>query len=141
VALARQLATTAGKAIQLTEGDVRRIPAAERLPWLLDLAGEHDILPPSFALEQAERAYAVLSANVRSTELYRPRPLAVPTVLFRAAVQPPEAESLPALGWERWIKEPVEVIPTQGDHGALLRTPAVADLAEAILARIKVAVL
>jgi thioesterase domain-containing protein len=134
VALARQLATTAGQAIQLAENEVRRIPEAERLPWLLRLAGERGILPSSFSLEQAERAYAVLSANVGATERYRPKPINVPTVLFRAAVQPPEAEPLPALGWERWITEPIEVITTAGDHGALLREPGVAGLAAAILA-------
>jgi thioesterase domain-containing protein len=121
---------------------LRSLPEAERLPWIVDRARSAGILPEGFALEQARRDWEVFRAIVRAIEGYaRPEPLPVHAVLYRAAVQPSNAQDpRPALGWDRWIASPpegrLEIIPVDGDHYAVVREPLVGIVAREMAGRL-----
>jgi thioesterase domain-containing protein len=137
--LVHDFAGVVGQSFEVSQDDLRRLPAEERLDWILDLARRSNILPESFVSEQARRHWEVFRANVRAVESYvpaAPEELPLRTVLFRATTQPPQAEGRPALGWDAWIAGPLEVVPLEGDHYSLVRDPAVRDLAREIAARL-----
>ena len=137
--LANDFGGQAGRRLTVPLDELRRIPAADRLDWILAQARSAGALPETFAPEQARRHWEVFRANVRAIESYvPPEPLAVPTVLFRAAVQPAEAQDRPALGWDPWIAGPLDVIPLEGDHYGVVTEPLVRHVAHEVAERLAV---
>ncbi len=137
--LANDFGAQAGQRLTVPVDELRRIPAAERLDWILTQAQSSGVLPASFAPEQAHRYWEVFRANIRAIESYvPPEPLPVPTVLFRAAIQPTAAQDRPALGWAPWIAGPLEVIPLEGDHYEVVSEPLVRNLAHEVAGRLAV---
>jgi thioesterase domain-containing protein/NAD(P)-dependent dehydrogenase (short-subunit alcohol dehydrogenase family) len=76
------------------------------------------------------RVFEVLQATGQALKAYKPRACSIPTVLFRAAEQPPWAPPGSTLGWNEWIKGPLEVREVPGDHYTMVRKPHVQALAE-----------
>ncbi|HKV09099.1 MAG TPA: amino acid adenylation domain-containing protein [Thermoanaerobaculia bacterium] len=134
--LVRDLGGTLGKSFQLPLEDLRARAPEERLDRVLELAREAGALPATADPEQLRRQWQIYERNVRLLEGYVPQascPLS--GALFRAAVQPPEAEGR-TLGWDRWIAGSLEVVDVPGDHWALVRNPGVEGLARGVEERL-----
>jgi len=132
----REIAGAAGKSLDMPLDELRRIPAGERLDWVMDTARKLEILPASFSPEQARWHWDVFRANVRAVEVYRPERQPLRTVLFRATCQIHDAEGKPSLGWARWITGRLEVVAVEGDHYDVIREPAVELVARGISDRL-----
>ncbi|HSF38843.1 MAG TPA: condensation domain-containing protein, partial [Thermoanaerobaculia bacterium] len=134
--LVQDLGGALGKSLHLPVDELRAIAAEERLDWVLKLARRTQVLPETADAGQIHHQWRVYRSNVRNFEGYVPAaPCPVPALLFRATVQPPEAEGR-RLGWDRWIAGPIEVVDVPGDHWALVRNPAVEELARGLEERL-----
>lgn len=76
----------------------------------------------------------ILAAHRLARSRYRPGPFAGPTVLLRAATASPEADALPALGWDRVVGRSLSVQRVAGDHGSMLKPPHATGLGATIIA-------
>jgi thioesterase domain-containing protein len=78
------------------------------------------------------RLYRVFAAHDRALRRHRPRAWQGPTVLLRAAEQPPDLALLPDLGWGAALGRAVTVLTLPGNHYSLVREPAARQLAQAL---------
>ncbi len=141
---ARDLAGLAGRELPAAAGGRERLDAATPFAAAFARAQAAGLLPADLDLAATRRLYASFRANLRRLQRYTGAPYPGRVTLFRAATPPPpapgagDAESGPAgaaLGWEA-LAAAVEVEPIAGDHYALVRPPAVEELARRISARL-----
>jgi amino acid adenylation domain-containing protein len=84
-----------------------------------------------------EELFRLFSRNILASLRYRPRPVAVPTLLFRTSKRAfddfPDPARMPALGWDAVIPRAlIEIEEVPGDHYSILRSPAVDRIAAAL---------
>jgi amino acid adenylation domain-containing protein len=126
----------AGRGLRLPVAELRRIPPAERLDWILATARQRRLLPATVGREQLRRFWHVYERNTRAMERHALQPGPFPALLFRATEQPPAAQGLPRLGWERWIAASLEVVAVAGDHHALFAEPGLSLLVDRLRSRL-----
>jgi len=100
-----------------------------QLEFVLEMLRRRAMIPPDVGVEQARRFLAVHQGHNRATLRYVPQPYPGKITLFR--VQGPGD---PALGWDRWAQEGVEVHEVPGEHSSMVLDPHVQVLAERLRA-------
>jgi amino acid adenylation domain-containing protein len=88
-----------------------------------------------------EELFQLFSRNILASLHYRPRQVAVPTLLFRTSDRTfddfPDPARVPALGWDAVIPRAlIEIEEVPGDHYSILRSPAVDRIAAALTRRL-----
>ncbi len=112
--------------------DVGVGPGAENQPddVLLELFG--GALDRGEDPELAARVLAVIRANLGALAAYRPsRAYSGPLVVVRA-LDNPDDEPGPTLGWERWATGDLTMRFATGDHFTMLNAPHVAKVADVV---------
>ncbi len=127
-ALARDLAARAGRRIADLNALAERA-AEDRWEGLRDLAVAAGVLPAGAGRDAARPLWEVFRAGVSALHLYRPGPYAGRTILFRASRRPSGAAAAADLGWRALLAGGPEIRGVDADHHALLRPPAVEDVA------------
>jgi len=92
------------------------------------LVGRWFTIPHSraFKMREVERAYT------KAYEAYHPKPYSGRVALVRARQQPFGRAPASALGWERYVDRPIEIIEAPGHRVGMLSEPRVATVAELI---------
>ena len=65
-------------------------------------------------------------ANVRARKAYKPKPLDVKAILFRASERPPGLRTDPNLGWKKLALQGLETYEIKGNHTSIMYSPALA---------------
>jgi glycosyltransferase involved in cell wall biosynthesis len=118
-----------GKALPVSDEDLRPLSAAERLDYVLEQARAVDILPPDIGARQIGHYLDVLRANTQAMQDYTPRVYPGRVIVFRADEQP-AGDHDPSLGWSGLAAEGLEVYSIPGNHSTMVREPHVQALAE-----------
>ncbi|HSF43296.1 MAG TPA: amino acid adenylation domain-containing protein, partial [Thermoanaerobaculia bacterium] len=130
--IAGDLAGVAGREALVTPEELRALPDAERIPFLLRAAEKAGALPTGLGAEPARVLLSVYQANLEAARHYRPDPWPGRALLLRAR----RPEATPDSGWGPLVTGGVEVVEIEGDHYSLLRSPRVVRLAREIEARL-----
>ncbi|MEM7585845.1 MAG: amino acid adenylation domain-containing protein [Acidobacteriota bacterium] len=131
------------EAEELAELERSDVPLERQLASLIDRGHESGLLTPELDHEHVQRLVAVMQANHRAQQRYRPGPYAGEVLLlsatdqsFRASNPAFDADD-PTLGWSALVTGALEVQPLAGDHFSLLQPPQVAALAERLKRRLQ----
>lgn len=108
---------------------MRPLDETARMEYLIDQALSAGKIPADMGREQALRHLCIHLLNEHADEHYLPTFYDRRLTLFRAQQQPPDAPSIPSLGWESYAGGGVEVYEIPGDHRTLLEEPHVQVLA------------
>jgi thioesterase domain-containing protein/acyl carrier protein len=105
----------------------------ERLLYIIDLAKQHQLIPPDFKLAQAMHFLQTLRANVEASASYVTEKYPGAVTLFRAAERDvseiPDGETL---GWESVATGGVELHVAPGNHFTMIAQPNVPALADVL---------
>jgi len=105
------------------------VPADEQLTWLYENAMARSALPPGYRPDDLARLVTVIQAHIEALTSYAPgtvEPLTTPTTVLAL----PTAEGPADLGWSAALSRPARVLPLDGQHHALLDSPAVHAVAD-----------
>jgi thioesterase domain-containing protein len=131
-ALGNELALRAGLAIEgLTPGELSRLPAPDRIAYLVERALGGRALVAELAGWRPEALVRVALANARALATYRPTPYAGPALLLKASVRREAAGPSPEQGWAS-LAPNLLTQEVEGDHHGIVRPPHVRGLAEAL---------
>jgi thioesterase domain-containing protein len=115
--------------LPLSPEHVRRLKPEERLPYIIGLAQEHNLIPPDFRAAQAGRFLRTLRANIEASARYVPEKYEGRVTLFRAAERvTPSIPHGETLGWGGLAALEVHFVP--GNHLTMLGPPHVEVVAE-----------
>jgi len=112
-----------------------RMPLADQLTLLSDLARDARLLPDTVDATQLRRRLRVFEAHLRALQRYEARPYTGPVTIIDAAARhgaAADANGVP--DWRRLAVGDVERVTVPGDHHTMLHAPHVRQLAR-ILAR------
>jgi thioesterase domain-containing protein len=127
---------TYGGGVQISAEELRALPPDEWIDRVVARARETGIVGESFDAGQLQRRWEVLRGNVHAIASYVPAgPLPLGALLFRATRQPVELRDQPALGWERWLEGPIEVVDVEGEHLDVFQEPAIEVVAQGLRVR------
>jgi len=107
--------------LEISPEELMHIGQEERLNYVLDRAGDHDLLPPDIELSQMRHLFNIFKINVRAMLSYVPKPSPVPVTLFTVG------ESSANTIWN--TLSPTQVNPVSGNHFTMMREPHVEVLA------------
>ncbi len=139
---ARDLAGLHGYDLAPPLAELRRLPAAERIPWLVAAARAADLLPPELDAAEIERLFGLFRAVAAAARAHRPAAWEGQTgealLLLGTASRLPEltANADPTCGWGRLAPAGVTVERVPGDHYSMLREPGVQTLAASLRRRL-----
>jgi len=126
---ARDLAGLLGKPLPREMED---LSAAAPLPEAFARAQELGLLPADLDFAAAARRFEVFRSNLRRMERYTAQPYPGRIQLFRAAGSHFVDPADPTLGWGALAAGGVELRELPGNHWAIVRSPAVEAVAEAL---------
>ncbi len=101
----------------------------QQLEHVLELLKQLAMIPPDVGIEQARRFLAVHQGHNRAMRRYAAKPYQGKVTLFRVA-----GADDPTLGWDRWVRQGVEVHEVPGEHDSMVLEPHVQALAERLSA-------
>jgi amino acid adenylation domain-containing protein len=130
------IAGISGKELSVDHDVLRRLDKQEQLKCILDQAMALNVLPAGTDAGQVALLFEVFERNARAFQDYSPPSVAPEgrAILFRAAGGKDEALDGPALGWDQFFLDRLEVRDVPGDHYTLLKSPHVPALAEQLKA-------
>ena len=117
--------------LRVSPDELLRLSPQQQLAYVLEMAMEAKALPPDIEPSQIEQLYQVFKTNVRAMLDYKPQPLRVRLILFKAEETPAEMSQATG-GWEDFALEGIEVFRVPGNHFTMVRAPHVKALAEAL---------
>ncbi|HET8683820.1 MAG TPA: alpha/beta fold hydrolase, partial [Micromonosporaceae bacterium] len=112
---------------------LRRMPAAQRLRYVLAEAERAQVVPPGMDPGRAQQLFEVHATHIDAVRRYQPRPYAGRACLLRAAQT---AVTAADYGWGGLLTGQWEVIEVPGDHETVVWPPNVHKLAEALRAQL-----
>jgi phthiocerol/phenolphthiocerol synthesis type-I polyketide synthase E len=118
-----------GKGLGLSPGELRELPAEQRLPHALARAASAGLLPAELDLPRARALMSVFKIHVRAMKTYRPRPYGGRVLFFRAAERRAADPPRPEAAWIDLALAGIEVVVVPGDHGSLYQPPHVEGMA------------
>jgi thioesterase domain-containing protein len=80
-----------------------------------------------------ELVHQVAKACYKAMAAYVPKPYSGPITLFRAKSQPLFKPFERDLGWSKWARGPLEIIPVPGNHRSIFDEPYVPGVAQHLI--------
>ncbi|MFL6236491.1 MAG: amino acid adenylation domain-containing protein, partial [Thermoanaerobaculia bacterium] len=111
--------------VDLSQVDLSGLDVDAALDITLDLGRQAGLLPPSLDRAELRRLFERFRANRAALSAYQPGPYGGEVHLMRAMEQP-EWEDDPKLGWEDLTPGRVRIIESPGDHHSILLREAAA---------------
>jgi amino acid adenylation domain-containing protein len=111
--------------VDLSQVDLSGLDVEAALDITLDLGRQAGLLPPSLDRAELRRLFERFRANRAALSAYQPGPYGGEVHLMRAMEQP-EWEDDPNLGWEDLTPGRVRIIESPGDHHSILLREAAA---------------
>ncbi|MCI0396601.1 MAG: amino acid adenylation domain-containing protein [Chloroflexi bacterium] len=118
--------------IPLAANELDQVAPDQLLPYFIEQARAANIVPPD--LSQLRHYLDVYKLHNRIVLDYTPAIFSGRITLFRASEGFSEERDGPALGWEQYSTQPLEIHPVPGDHGTMAFEPHVQVLAEQLRA-------
>jgi thioesterase domain-containing protein len=114
--------------VDLSQVDLSGLDVDAALDITLDLGRQAGLLPPSLDRAELRRLFERFRANRAALSAYQPGPYGGEVHLMRAMEQP-EWEDDPKLGWEDLTPGRVRIVESPGDHHSILlrEAPALAE--------------
>jgi myxalamid-type polyketide synthase MxaD len=122
---------------KVTDEELRQVPSAERIDYLLTYGSVKNSWIASFGREQAYNFIRVFLSILEINKHYNPTPITQHVTFFRASERLPVHMMLPGFpddddlvqGWADYTQDPIEVYDVPGNHVTMNREPHVRVLA------------